>query len=116
MPVLDMVLRKMQTVMEIVDYLKKKDYAHIAPLLNDTSGTLQYKKEKLIGQIKSSEPNLGNIQMFIPYGFVFFKADNKKSVLHIAGMIIRDKNNNEFSVDFDPQSNKNEALFLNYKL
>jgi hypothetical protein len=113
---LEMVLAKTNVLGTIIDRLKDKDYDKLEPLLNDKNGIVQYDKKKLINQIRQADPQLGNIKTFIPYGFMFFKSDNQKDILHISGLVVRDKQNNEFSVDFDPLSGKNEALFINYKL
>ncbi len=113
---LDMVLNRMEVVMKIVGLLKEKKYDDIAPLLNDQSNIIAYKKSELINKIKKAEPGLGEINQFIPYGFMFATTDKQKNILHIAGVIQRANQNNEFSVDFDPSSTKNEAIFLNYKL
>lgn len=115
-PVLDMVLKKMMIVNKILGVLKEKNYAGLLPLLNDKNGAIEYKKEMLVNQLKEADPSIGNVKDFVPYGFVFFKTDKDISVLHIAGLMIRDKQNNEFSVDIDPKSDKEEAIFINYKL
>ncbi len=113
---LDMVLARMEVVIKIVGLLKDKKYDDIAPLLNDQTNIITYKKSELINKIKKAEPGLGEINQFIPYGFMFATTDKQKNLLHIAGVIQRTTQNNEFSVDFDPSSTKNEAIFLNYKL
>jgi hypothetical protein len=113
---LETVVSKMLVVMKIAGLLHDKKYDEIGSMLNENSGFATYDKGKLIGQIKSAEAKLGNVKQFIPYGFIFIKAENKKLVLHISGVLVRDVQNNEFSVDFDPASNKDEAFFLNYKL
>ena len=113
---MDIVLAKMAIVREIALALKDKQYDALAPLLNDKSEVFPYNKMDLIEKIKKAEPNLGNVKEFVPYGFMFAPAKNKQMILHISGVLLRDQQNNEFSLDFDPASTKNEALFLNYKL
>lgn len=116
MATLALVFKKTATLGAIVDCLKAKNYDKLASLLNDKNGILQYDKQKLMEQIKRAEPELGNVKDFVPYGFIFIKSEDNRDILHISGLLVRDKQNNEFSVDFDPASGKNEAMFLNYKL
>jgi hypothetical protein len=114
-PALDLVLTKMRVVNSIVEKLKSGDYDGLAPLLNEKTGIMEYDKPKFIAQVKRADPGLGKVKEFIPYGFMFIKSDTKRDILHISGMLMRDRQNNEFSVDIDPASTKEEALFFNYK-
>ena len=50
------------------------------------------------------------------HGFYFKKLKEGGEVLHISGMIKRNKQSNEFSVDLDPNINKDEVYNINYKL
>ena len=113
---LETVLSKMWVVKRIVELIRVGNFDALGELLNDKSDLITYNKNDLLTKIRNAEPSLGNIKEFIPYGFMFVKTDTKKEVLHIAGVLQRDKQNNEFSIDFDPESTKDEAIFLNYKL
>lgn len=39
----------------------------------------------------------------------------EKEILHLSGALIRDKQNNEFSIDIDFNSDKDEIYQLQYK-
>ena len=113
---LGMVLGKTKIVAEIIDLLQQQKYDGLDTLLDDKSGIVNYDKKLLIEKIKVADPAIGKIRSFIPYGFMFIKSDSGKDILHISGMVMRDGKNNEFSVDIDPTSADNKALFINYKL
>lgn len=113
---LELVMSKMATITKLVNLLQQKNYAAMAPLFNDKSHIV-YDKMKLIENIKNAESRLLPVKEFIPYGFMYIKTEKKKEILHIAGVLLREQgSNNEFSIDFDPNTTKEEVLFLNYKL
>ena len=113
---LELVLSKTVVISKITDLLKAKNYASLTGLLNDKS-LIVYDKMILIEKIKNAEARLETVKEFIPYGFMFAMSEKKKEILHISGVLLREQGkNNEFSIDFDPSSTKEEALFLNYKL
>ncbi len=113
---LELVLSKMVVITKITESLKAKNYPALTGLLNDKS-LIVYDKMILIEKIKNAESRLETVKEFIPYGFMFAMSDKKKEILHISGVLLREQGkNNEFSIDFDPSSAKEEAIFLNYKL
>lgn len=112
---LEMVNKKMLLVNKIVNLLKEKKYEEIKPLLND-KGVVKYDKEELFVNILKVEPALGDIETFLPFGFYFQKLDGGGEVLHISGMIKRNKQNNEFSINLDPSLDKDEVYSIDYKL
>lgn len=114
---LEIALSKMLVTMGITNILKDKKYDELRGVLNDKNGIGDFNKDDLISKVKKAEQSLGPVKEFIPYGFMFVKAKNNRTVLHISGVLVRtDGRNNEFSVDFDATSKKDEAIFLNYKL
>jgi hypothetical protein len=113
---LALVISKMKVVQIVVGLLKEKNYKGLGAVLNDKSSAGNYDKNKLIKEIQKADAPLGNIEMFVPYGYAFHKADDGKSLLHISGVLKRDKQNNEFSVIMDPESTKDEVLMINYRL
>lgn len=113
---LAMVISKMRIVQMAVNLLKEKEYNGLASMINDKNGVENFDKKKLIEEIKKAEGSLGNIEVFVPYGYAFYRTDNGRSILRISGVLKRDKQNNEFSVIVDPQSNKDELMMINYKL
>jgi len=114
---LDQVLMKMSTVLKVIGYLKEKNYDSLSSVIDDKNGLTVFNKKALIKEIKSADDTLGNIKEFVPYGFAFFKTkDQKRNILHISGVIVRDKLNNEFSVDIDADSDKEQVLMISYKI
>ncbi|MCD6012360.1 MAG: hypothetical protein K0Q79_2222 [Flavipsychrobacter sp.] len=113
---LELVISKVVVITKIVGLLKAKNYDGLLPLMNDKSHIV-YDKTMLVKSIERAEERLEPVKEFIPYGFLFILNDKKKELLHISGVLLRERgNNNEFSVDFDPSVTKEEILFLNYKL
>ena len=62
------------------------------------------------------DSNFGDVKEFLPYGFRFNELENGKKYLHISGAIMRDKQNHEFSADFDLDAPIDELLKIEYKL
>ncbi len=113
---LDTVLAKGKLVDDLVGCFKDKNYDGLLALLNDKNGIIEYDKKQLVAKAKEVDPKLGNLKQFLPYGFIFYNTAKGQEVLHVSGMMIRDKNNNQFSVDIDPADAKEEAIVVNYKL
>ena len=74
-----------------------------------------FDKDELISRLKEVEPQFGNILEFRLFGFKITEIKDKE-LMHISAAIIRDKQNNEFSVDIDFNSEKYELYQLQYKL
>jgi hypothetical protein len=114
--VLDLVVTKMKIVRGIIDLLKGKNYTALADTLNDHNFFENFNKKEFVDHIKEIDQTLGNIKEFVPYGFSFFDTVDGKTLLHISGLIRRDKKSNEFSVNIDPLSNDNKAIMIKYEL
>ncbi|SFT40070.1 hypothetical protein SAMN05216474_0352 [Lishizhenia tianjinensis] len=112
---LDIVACRMQTVEKVVELIKSKQFHEIKTLLNDTSVANYYKNE-LVTNLENIDSQLGELQMFLPYGFRINETEEGKRYLHISGAIFRDKQNHEFSADFDLDRAKEELLMIGYKL
>ena len=113
---LDTVLTKSKLVDDLVACVKAKNFDGLQPLLNDQNGIVANNKKDLIEKMKGIDPQLGALKQFLPFGFIFYNSDKGKELLHISGMMIREKNNNQFSIDIDPADAKEEAVVINYKL
>ncbi len=113
---LDTVLTKSKLVDDIVGCIQAKNFDGLQPLLNDQNGIIVYNKKDLIEKVKGIDPQLGALKQFLPFGFIFYNSDKGKELLHISGMMIREKNNNQFSIDIDPADAKEEAVVINYQL
>jgi hypothetical protein len=113
---LAIVLAKMKTVQAVVNLLKEKNYKGLGAMLNNNNSIAKFDKKKLIDEIEKADGPLGKIEMFIPYGYAFHRAEDGNSVLRISGVLKRDKQNNEFSVLMNPDTTKSDVLMINYKL
>ena len=112
---LEVVKNKMPLVFKAVGLIKDKKFEELRPLLNDSS-LIKYNKNELIQNVSTLDKTFGTVIEFFPYGFKYYKTESGNDILHISGIIKRDKQNNEFSVAFDPNSNTEEILALNYEL
>lgn len=112
---LDIVASRMPTVMKIVELIKSKHFQELRPFLNDTS-VAKYDKNELLTNMENIDSQFGEVKEFLPYGFRINETEDGKSYLHISGAILRDKQNHEFSADFDLDKPKEELLKIGYKL
>jgi hypothetical protein len=113
---LEKVQSKIQLVDKIVSLIKNKSFKDIKNYLIVDTALFNYDKDILISNLQKAEPEFGNASDFIPYGFKFSSAENGQEILHISGLIKRDKKSNYFSVNLDPNSSKDEIYSLNYQL
>jgi len=112
---LEIVESRMPTVEKIVDLIKEKKFEKIKSFLNDTS-VAKYDKNELVTNIEKIDPNFGNVKEFMPYGFRINENEQGKRFLHISGAVLRDKQNHEFSADFDLDAPKDKVLMIEFKL
>jgi hypothetical protein len=112
---LEIVQNRMKSVKQIISLIKSKDFQGIKPLLNDAS-VAKYDKNELVANMEKVDSNFGDVKEFLPYGFRFNELENGKKYLHISGAIMRDKQNHEFSADFDLDAPIDELLKIEYKL
>ncbi|WP_336129233.1 hypothetical protein [Mesoflavibacter sp. CH_XMU1422-2] len=105
--------KRIKVAEKTVSLLKEKQFEELKEMLNNE--LVAFDKEELIPRLKEFEPQLGNILEFRLFGFKITEIKDKE-LMHISGAIIRDKQNNEFSVDIDFNSDKYELYQLQYKL
>ena len=113
---LEKVKSKIQLVDEIVNLIKNKNFKDIKNYLIVDTALFKYDKDILISNLQKADPEFGNASDIIPYGFKFSKAENGQEILHISGLIKRDKQSNYFSINLDPNSLKKEVYSLDYQL
>ena len=111
---LELVNERMTLVNHTVDLMTNKDYDSLKSILN--AELFEFDKNEFITNIKKFEPQLGEIKEFRPFGFRIREAKNGINLLHVSGALIREIQNNEFSVDMDLNSEKQELYLLQYKL
>ena len=112
---LEKVKSKMSLVNKVVGVIKDKRFKDLQKYLNGDT-TFVYNADLLLEQLEKVDPDFGNVIEFIPQGFKFSKLKNGKNILHIAGLMKRDKENNYFSINLDPDITADEIYSLNYNL
>ena len=105
--------KRIKVAEKTVSLLKEKQFEELKEMLNNE--LVAFDKDELIPRLKEVEPQFGNILEFRLFGFKITEIKDKE-LMHISGAIIRDKQNNEFSVDIDFNSDKYELYQLQYKL
>ena len=115
---LQLVHDKIMIIEELVQVIRKKKFGDLGKYLNDKNSYVSYDKNELISNLEKFDSQFGNVmeEGFRLFGYNIKNLDNGIEVLHISGFIVRDKQSNEFSVDFDLNSQKREVLMLNYRL
>lgn len=115
---LEIVKSKIKIVDKIVSLIKNKEFENIKNYLNVDTSVFAYNKDLLINSIQKaeSESEFGNAMEFVPYGFKFSRLNNGKEILHITGVIKREKQDHYFSVNLDPNSLQDEIYSLDYQL
>jgi hypothetical protein len=116
-PVRDLELfdRRMNVAEKVVGLIKKKNFEALWPMISDTS-ILASDKSEFVKRLRYAEAQFGNVtEGFRSYGFRIFKSMSGRERLHISGVIIRDKLNNEFSVDLDLNGTDDRIYKLDYQ-
>jgi hypothetical protein len=113
---LELVCQRMKVVDKVVGLIKAKNFEGLSPLINDSS-VATYDKKELITNMAKLDTQFGNVtEGFRCLGFTINKALNGTEVLHIAGAVMRDKQNHEFSVDLDLNGKDESIYLLQYKM
>lgn len=113
---LQLVTRRMLLADKVVALLRKQDYEGLASILNDSSPFATYKKAELISQVKAAEQRFGNVtEGFRSFGFKIGDRKDGMQLLHMSGVVLRDKENSEFSIYANLHSDKEEVFLLQYK-
>jgi hypothetical protein len=76
---------------------------------------IKYNKQDIIEGIKSAEAHFENISAgFQLQGFKISPLKDGTTILHILGVIIREKEGNQFRIDVDLNSDKDKVILLEY--
>ncbi len=95
-----------------VSLLKEKKFEEISSMLNNE--LIPFDKEELVPRLIELEPQFGNIKEYRFFGFMIVPFKGKE-VLHLSGALLREKQNHEFSIDIDFNSENDELYQLQYK-
>ena len=104
---------KMKVVVKVVDLIKTSKFSDLKPFFSDGSYT-DSAKNNLILNIKQLDPTFGNIKEFTPFGFRF-ETINGFNVVDILGAMIRDKQNNQFTLKVDLKPSEDKIHYIDYK-
>jgi hypothetical protein len=113
---LEKVKNKFLLADKIVNLIKNKDFETLKAHFKTDTSLFNFDSNLAIDDLKKAETQFGNIIEFIPYGFSFEKAFGTKEILHLSGLIMRDKKSNYFSINVDPDSLEDKIYTINYNL
>jgi hypothetical protein len=113
MDTLALISSKMKIADQVVGLIKNKKFDDLKPLFSSNSYT-DSAKNAVIANIKKLDPTFGNIKEFMPLGFRF-ETVNGIPVLDILGAMMRDKQNNQFTLKVDASPSENKVHYLDYK-
>jgi hypothetical protein len=111
---LGLVHNRMKTVNKVVELISSNDFQTLKSILNNE--LVGFDKDEIITNLENMNPKLGKVIEFNPYGFRINKSKSGIEILHISGAMIRELQNNAFSIDLDLNSEKEEIYLLQYKL
>ena len=104
----------MNTVYKIAGLIKEKDYEALRPLIQEKVFSVNV--DEVMSKLKVADSLFGNVTTgFKPYGFAIKKAETGMDILHISGIIARDKQSHEYSVDMDLNTNDGKIFFIQFK-
>jgi hypothetical protein len=99
----------------LVSLIKLKNFQVLKNILNNNS-VYTYDKNEYISNLEKAESEFGNItEGFRFLGFTVKKLDGIE-LLHLSGVIVRDKQNTNISMDIDWNKDLNNLYLLQYKL
>ena len=109
---LEQVEKRMGLNDKTVSLLKEKKFEEISSMLNNE--LIPFDKEELVPRLIELEPQFGNIKEYRFFGFMIVPFKGKE-ILHLSGALLREKQNHEFSIDIDFNSENDELYQLQYK-
>ncbi|AXT59204.1 hypothetical protein D1816_02190 [Aquimarina sp. AD10] len=95
-----------------VNLLKEKKFENLKTMLNNE--LIPFDKNELVPRLIKLEPQFGDIKEYRFFGFMIAPYKGK-DILHLSGALLREKQNHEFSIDVDFNSNRDELYQLQYK-
>jgi hypothetical protein len=112
---LNIVNAKFAVLQNVVNLIGKNDFKGLRNLF-DESGMQSSDKDKMITNLQKYQSVLGQEKEFLPYGFKYYQSENGRTGLHLSGIVVRTKQNNEISIDLGAILGENKIWKLNYKL
>lgn len=113
---LEQLKSKVTIANSIVALIKQKNFDSVVSVL-DNKTVYTYDKNELSANLPKLESELGDItEGFRMLGFTVKQQGGEKPILHISGVIVRNKQNTNFSVDIDWEPGHNNVYLIQYKL
>ena len=113
---LALVEKRLPLAYKVVETIKLQDFNALLPLLNDSS-LYEYDKNALISRLAEVGSQFGNITDGLTHiGFVVYKAKDGRDILYIAGIVTRDIQSHEFSLELDLNSDVEEVFMIDYSI
>ncbi len=109
---LALIASKMKIVDRIINLIHAKNFNELKPLLSDEAYA-DSDKNNLISNIKRLDPAFGTFKSFIVLGFRF-ETINNFNVVHVLGIMTRNKQNNRFSVKINLKSSEDKVMYMDY--
>jgi len=109
---LALISEKMRVLYKVIDLIKAKNFSVLRPMLSDET----YKnanKDTLLSNLQTIDDKFGKVKGFTLAGFRY-ETLNGFNVLHIIGLIERDKQTNQFSLSVDLKPNEDKIHYLDY--
>lgn len=112
---LEKVKVKIELVNKIVQIIKEKKFNNLNNYMNADTTLFKVDAQLLISKIVDADVDCGNVVDFIPFGFTFSKV-NGVEILHIAGLVKRDKKSHYLSVNLNPDDLTDHIYSIDYSL
>ncbi|NRB60724.1 MAG: hypothetical protein HRU50_12390 [Winogradskyella sp.] len=109
---LEQVEQRMNLNNKTVNLLKEKKFEKLNSMLNNE--LIPFNKEEFITRLIQVEPQFGNIKEYRFFGFMIVPFKGKE-ILHLSGALLREKQNHEFSIDIDYNSDNEKLYQLQFK-
>jgi len=110
---LELVNNRMSLAIKTVSLITSKNYEELVLLLNNE--ITNFDKDELIASLAALEPQLEEVKEFLPFGYHVREVDNGMKVLHISGILAREVQNIEFSIDVDLNSKEEKVYYFQFK-
>jgi hypothetical protein len=112
--VLDTITSNMPVLNKVIVLIEQRNYDSIISMIPDTL-LMSRSKDSIIKNFSTVDSLYGEVTNFQFYGFFVRKIENIQT-LHMAGVLVRKKQNTNFNIEIDVNSKRHNLIELNYKL
>jgi hypothetical protein len=111
---LEIVHSKMPLVLNSVELIKQKEFNTLASKISPEVYSIN--QESFANRLTEVDPQFGEVQDFVTFGYQFYRTETDVELLRISGIILRDIQNSQFSVDVSSQISDEKLYLVQYKL